>query len=108
MAINWSTPTEEATRIGRRENEEFADALRKRPGQFAILGEYRTPEATRNMGNRIQNGKLKAFKPAGAFEAWSEPKGTTLWVAFTGGTEAAGGNGAGEVPDAEIVDDGEE
>lgn len=50
----------------------FADALRARPGEWALLGKYSTPNTMRQEAYAVRNAldpKDQPFAPAGAFEA---------------------------------------
>lgn len=50
----------------------FADALRARPGEWALLGKYSTPGTMRQEAYRIRRAldpKDQPFAPAGSFEA---------------------------------------
>ena len=66
-------------------NAEFADALRRRPGEWAIFREDAVP----NVAGAIRCGRSKAFRPAGAFEATVRMiPGTTravIYVRYVGG-----------------------
>ncbi|MEU8756273.1 hypothetical protein AB0C88_37875 [Streptomyces chartreusis] len=53
----------------------FADALRSRPGSWALLGKFITPGAMRQHAYEIRTArdpKDQPFAPAGAFEAESQ------------------------------------
>lgn len=53
----------------------FADALRSRPGEWALLGKYSTPGTMRQEAYAVRNAldpKDQPFAPAGAFEAESQ------------------------------------
>ncbi|MFJ5532380.1 hypothetical protein [Streptomyces sp. NPDC093261] len=50
----------------------FADALRKRPGDWALLGQHADGTQARYDAYQIRNAELgrnEAFAPAGSFEA---------------------------------------
>lgn len=50
----------------------FADALRSRPGEWALLGKYSTPGTMRQEAYQVRQAidpKDQPFAPAGAFEA---------------------------------------
>lgn len=52
--------------------ELFADALRARPGEWALLGKYATAGTMRQAAYEIRNAldpKDRPFAPAGSFEA---------------------------------------
>ena len=84
VEFEWGTPPEAR---GSRTSfyESLAQALRERPGEWAVaergMTAYRTQAAV--FGNRIKEGKLVPFRPAGEFEARSE-KGGTVWVRWIG------------------------
>lgn len=61
----------------------FAQELRKRPGQWAVLGTFNS-----SIAYQIKKGQTPAFLPAGAFEAATrdtKPDGRgTIYVRFVG------------------------
>jgi hypothetical protein len=46
-------------------------AARLRPGEWARVGAYPTPASASSIAYRINRGTLRAWSPAGAFEAVS-------------------------------------
>ena len=61
--IKWQEPP--AERRGRAPWDEIAEALRGRPGAWALVGE----NIDASQATRIKKGGLSAFAPAGSFEA---------------------------------------
>jgi hypothetical protein len=64
MPIQWEEPPQSQTGGGK--YDELAEELRRNPGRWAKLGTYDTGQAA-----NIRDGRLRAFRPAGAFEAVS-------------------------------------
>jgi hypothetical protein len=71
IAIRFEEPANEPPR--RVESRQmFADALRARPGQWALLGKHATSGTGRQSAYEIRNAiepKDQPFAPAGSFEA---------------------------------------
>lgn len=79
--IKWEAPPQ--SQRGKGAYNDFAKALRDRPGDWALLSED-TASATVTGVNR---GTLSAFRPAGAFEARGSSVGrhrSKVWVRFVG------------------------
>lgn len=101
-AVNWEDPPDTASRPGKRSGGKFgvlAAQLRANPGKTAIIKNFRSPEAARNFAGQVERGRRKGFglldakggetEAPGGFEAYSEPKGTDVWVQFVGTPAAA-------------------
>lgn len=63
--IKWEAPPEGERRGARGTWKTVADALRARPGEWALISE----NADRSMTTRIKDGQGRAWRPAGSFEA---------------------------------------
>ena len=68
----------------------FADALRARPGEWALLGKYDTPGVMRQEAYAIRHvldPKDQPFAPAGSFEAISRSMcgEHRIYVRYVGG-----------------------
>jgi len=73
IAIRFEEPAHEPPR--RVESRQvFADLLRSRPGEWALLGKYATAGTARQAAYEVRNAldpKDQPFAPAGSFEAQS-------------------------------------
>lgn len=67
--IRWEDPPTEHGNTKHRQSkyQPTADALRSRPGQWALIQEGRTTGSTGGLAHRIRNG-WGPFVPPGAFE----------------------------------------
>ena len=63
--LKWEEPPQELLGRGRTNWKEIADALKRNPEQWAVVAE----NVSASTGTHIRHGRLKAFAPAGAFEA---------------------------------------
>jgi hypothetical protein len=74
ITVRFDEPAYEPFR--RRESRQaFADVLRARPGEWALLGKYATQGTMRQAAYEIRNAldpKDQPFAPAGSFEAESQ------------------------------------
>lgn len=61
--LRWEDPETVITR--RYDHEAFARELKKNPGRWAVLSE----RGSATTAHQIRNGRLAAYRPAGAFEA---------------------------------------
>lgn len=82
--LAWEEPPVTVRRRGHRlpvDHERIAAALRGRPGRWARL-----PMATTGLAGQIKRGDLRAYRPAGAFEAVRRGDGDEIrvWVRFVG------------------------
>ncbi len=82
--IQWRTPPEHVLNQQRRtQYDDFADALKQRPQEWAVLpGEKGSVDSARSTALNIRNGRMSAFKPKGQWEAVTD--GTTIYVRFKG------------------------
>lgn len=66
----WQDPPASAV-DGRRStsHEHLADALRDRPGEWALIARYQTRDRASSVASHIRRGRAAAWEPAGAFEA---------------------------------------
>ena len=64
--IQWETPP--ATSLRQRQME-IAEALRSKPGCWALVSTHASAAAAAASASRIRTGKRKAFVPAFAFDA---------------------------------------
>lgn len=91
--IEWADPpAPKGGALTRREQREFADQLKSRPGCWAIypafysafhLGQGGSSVAVRALASRISHGKQSAF--GGGFEAVS--RNGVVYVRFVGGEQ---------------------
>jgi len=68
--IRFEEPAPRAPR-GAKSRQVFADALRARPGEWALLGQYSNPGTARTTAYDIRqtkNAQDQPFAPSGAFE----------------------------------------
>jgi hypothetical protein len=89
MGIKWvdnpPEPRPGRPGVGRPKYYAFAEALKRRPGQWAVLG-----TASSALAHQIGAGKTVAFQPAGTFEAVSRkeandrPGRGTIYVRYLG------------------------
>lgn len=89
--MKWEEPP--APRRGAQqsgEHKRIAASLRSRPGKWARIAEYPAPHSAYAFANRVRQGKLSSFRPAGAFEARAaaSDSGGTVWVRYVGGETA--------------------
>lgn len=80
--IVWEDPQQTPRAPRTSKHDEFAAALRRRPGKWAVFA-----EATSNStASAINKGKLTAFRPAGAYEATGRTVegGFKVWVRYVG------------------------
>lgn len=65
-----------------------AEGLREMPGLELLVGTYRSAQTAQSVAGQIRTAShtLRAYSPAGAFEARTEPVGdeTGLYVRYTG------------------------
>ena len=74
--MKWETPTPKGQQIY--PWAEWAEALKANPGQWARFDEVKTSTHQ----NAIVTGRLKDFRPAGAFEAITRQK--VLFIRYVG------------------------
>lgn len=92
IAVRFESPAYEPFR--RVESRQvFADALRARPGEWALLGKYSTPGVMRQEAYHVRQAldpKDQPFTPAGAFEAESQSMcgEYRVYVRYVGGGRA--------------------
>ncbi|MFD8023702.1 hypothetical protein ACFV6G_25170 [Streptomyces lavendulae] len=87
MHARFDTLPDDDTEAGR-----TARALRERPGDWAHISDHDQKSQAANLAYRIRQGKLRAFRPAGAFEATSRTTDGTsgaVWARYVGTPEAA-------------------
>lgn len=65
VELKWEEPPQQLLGRGRNNWREIADALKSNPEQWAVVAE----NVSASTGTHIRYGRLKAFEPAGAFEA---------------------------------------
>jgi hypothetical protein len=65
VELKWEEPPQQLLGRGRTDWREIADALKSNPEQWAVVAE----NVSASTGTHIRYGRLKAFEPAGAFEA---------------------------------------
>lgn len=68
--IRWENPPEHANKRPARapKYQKAADALRARPGEWAVIAEKRTTGSAGGLSHNIRNGR-NPWLPAGAWEA---------------------------------------
>jgi hypothetical protein len=92
ITVRFDEPAHDALR--RPESlQAFADALRARPGEWALLGKYSTQGAMRQASYEIRivrERKDRVFAPAGSFEAESRTMlgEHRVYVRYVGGAAA--------------------
>ncbi|MGP3685714.1 hypothetical protein ACTVZO_13530 [Streptomyces sp. IBSNAI002] len=82
MHARFDTLPDDATAAGR-----TARALRERPGDWAHISDHDLKTQAANLAYRIRQGKIRAFRPAGAFEATSRKTGESsgaVWARYVG------------------------
>lgn len=67
-------------------HRQVASKLRARPREWALVGTYGSSDSASSMARNIKMGRLKAYEPAGAFEATSRTvdKQARVYVRFMG------------------------
>ncbi len=82
--IVWQTPPTHALQQQRRTKyDEFADALKARPGEWAVLpGTKATVDSAKSTAMNIRNGRMSAFKPKGKWDVVVD--GKTIYVRYMG------------------------
>lgn len=68
VSLEWREPRR--TRIGHPSAhwQQVADTLREHPGEWAVVA----PTASRSLAGNIASANIRAFQPAGSFEATCE------------------------------------
>ncbi len=61
---------------------EEAEKLRSHPRQWARITTRNSKSGASGMANHISNGRLRAFQPAGTFEATA--RGLDVWARYIG------------------------
>jgi len=74
--IRWEDPPDGAVY----QWDEIADALRDRPGEWALIVEPASVSLTTTLAYQIRNGYRPAFQPAGSFQAKAYVKSGDLRV----------------------------
>ena len=69
----------------RRSHKDHAEHMRKNPGVWVKVTDKTTLAAAYNMTWQIKNGGLASFRPAGAYDAYSN--GTEVIARYTGRAE---------------------
>lgn len=70
MTLLFEDPPEDDQRRGEWGiHRRHAAQLRQQPGQWAVVGIYRTSRSSGSLAYQIRKGSLPAYAPAGAFEA---------------------------------------
>jgi hypothetical protein len=64
---------------------EAALELRARPNEWGIVKQHVTRSAASAMAHAVKTGRIKAFKPAGSFEAFTQ--GLDTWVRWVGSAD---------------------
>jgi hypothetical protein len=85
MSIVWEDPPESRGRGSRTAWKAEAAMLRRAPGKWARVSEKTGKDAygaAQTLAYNIRRGKLRAFQPAGDFEA--RASGGVVWVRFVG------------------------
>lgn len=70
--IRWEEPPPHGNTLlprGASKYQAAADALRGRPGEWALIAEGITTGSAGSLTNGIRTGRSRAFRPEGAFEA---------------------------------------
>jgi hypothetical protein len=86
VVIKWEEPPARKTREGSGKYGPIAAALRSRPAQWAVIGEWIKPRSAESAAYKIRSGKGH-FSPAGTFEAVArrKPDGTcVLYARYVG------------------------
>ncbi|MFE0101193.1 hypothetical protein [Streptomyces sp. NPDC059009] len=69
MSLRFEEPPPRTWRQGRVDHRAAAAALRKRPGEWAMVGTYASANAACGAAHRIKTGTYRAYVPTGTFEA---------------------------------------
>lgn len=87
--IRFEDPPTPHRRGPSKEYQAIAEALRARPGEWAIIHDHAAEGSSRNVAVRIKNGTCRAFRPAGAFDAVSRRvEGRfRVYARYTGGAQ---------------------
>lgn len=84
MELKFVAPPEATRGGGPRKSREIAEALRARPGEWALVAEGVGPSIAHN----IKHGSVSVYQPAGSFEAVSR-KGkngrSDIYARYVGG-----------------------
>jgi hypothetical protein len=67
-SIQWSEPPLDSRGGGRR-HRPIAEALKNKPGEWAMIGTYPNARSSGQIAYAIRQASLVAYRPAGAFEA---------------------------------------
>ena len=85
--IKWQEPPpKQRTRKGSSKWRDFADALRARPGQWALMSD----DMAVSVITTVNRGGSPAFRPSGSFEATSRRRADhghgrgSVWVRYVG------------------------
>jgi hypothetical protein len=80
--IEWEDPPDAILNRERRgKYDDFADALRERPQQWAVAPFERTIKGADSLVNSIRHGKMRTF-PKGEFEAVCDRHTGKVWVRY--------------------------
>lgn len=87
--IQWEEPPAHVlARKSRGAYAEFASALRRNPGKWAVLpGSDRTPKGADGTAANIRRGAAADFKPPRAFDARADPDTAKVYVKYRGPSE---------------------
>lgn len=81
--VTWEAPPPSARRRPdtRTDHDGIAAELRSRPGEWALL-----PAAATGMAGQIRRGDIRAYRPAGTFEAVRRDSadGIRVWARYVG------------------------
>lgn len=67
--IRFEEPPAKSASATKTKHQKIVEKLVKRPGEWALIAAYTTPASMNSMAYVIRRGGLKAYEPAGAFEA---------------------------------------
>lgn len=67
--LRFEDPPKRAYRPRKTKHERIAEKLTNRPGQWALIDNYASVASVNSMAYMVRNGKIKAYQPAGSFEA---------------------------------------
>lgn len=84
--IKWENPP--TSRVGKGKHNDFAAALRARPGEWALLSDDTASQTV----TAVNTGRTTSFAPRGSFEAQGQsvgPNRSRVWVRYVGAGEGA-------------------
>lgn len=87
--VRWEDPPPHGNRS---QWQPVAEALRERPGEWALIAEGLKSGSAGAMSNAIKVGRFSCWRPAGTFESRTSARGdglTDLYARYVGGDSCA-------------------